>query len=97
MKETRHTPMKCKECGYQFDTSTSAYGAHTAPKEGDLSVCLNCGAAMVMENGLWRCMSIDEVIDLDPSDRAKLFKAQRAQHYLKEHGMGDLTIKQRKH
>jgi hypothetical protein len=33
----------CHECGYQMDTTAHAFG-DSRPKEGDISMCLACGA-----------------------------------------------------
>lgn len=88
-----HEPMICSECGYTFDTSTSAYGKDKTPAEGDLSICLNCGGAMMLDSGRWRSMTFDEIVDLDPTERAQLFKVQAMQRMLKETGMGDLRRK----
>jgi hypothetical protein len=37
---------KCLECGYLCDAASETERSKRPPKPGDISLCLNCGAAM---------------------------------------------------
>jgi hypothetical protein len=39
--------MSCLKCGYIFNCFSDATGGQAMPKNGDLSVCLKCGAVGV--------------------------------------------------
>jgi hypothetical protein len=58
-KETRYPPWMCSTCGYMMDAA-SHMTKNVAPKEDDLSVCLNCGALYVMRSGKWKAATPDE-------------------------------------
>jgi hypothetical protein len=46
VKENRIPKQRCAACGYRMDKSTEAFG-DAAPKPGDVSICLACGAVQV--------------------------------------------------
>lgn len=48
---TKIPPHSCAKCGYGMDATTSAYGKGR-PSEGDVSMCLNCGALAVFNKDL---------------------------------------------
>ncbi len=33
----------CRRCGYKYDCHSEANGQNASPKEGDISICLQCG------------------------------------------------------
>jgi hypothetical protein len=43
---------KCLECGYEIDSTAEAFGRANKPREGDYSMCLNCGAVAIFDNNL---------------------------------------------
>jgi hypothetical protein len=50
---TTETPGNvCLKCGYKFEAASGAYDNAITPEEGDISVCLNCGAALVFNKDL---------------------------------------------
>jgi DNA-directed RNA polymerase subunit RPC12/RpoP len=44
MNKERVPLSPCPHCGKKFDGASPAFDKHAKPKEGDLSVCSNCGA-----------------------------------------------------
>jgi hypothetical protein len=56
-----------------------------------MAVCLNCGAAQIMDKGGWRQMTLAELQSLAPDERAELREHQLAQALAKAVGMPDLS------
>jgi hypothetical protein len=54
MKTHRLRPQMCLTCGYLLDAATAVDRGRKPPKEGDLSMCLNCGTVLCMHDGQWR-------------------------------------------
>lgn len=50
MRTTDLTPSPCWSCGYVIDAATGV-GNDNAPKAGDVSICLRCGALGVYADG----------------------------------------------
>jgi rubredoxin len=49
---TTETPgNKCLVCGYRFEAASGMTHDHK-PGEGDISICLNCGAALIFNKDL---------------------------------------------
>lgn len=70
---------KCPACGYRHDTATSLLHG-TAPDEGDVSICINCGAANIFDARLHpRTATPEELIDIQqhPVLWEKIQEAQR--------------------
>lgn len=68
---------KCPDCKYKFDTHSEINGENVKPKEGDYSVCLNCGE-ILMFNGTELepfIVQYDE-LNLDSKQIAQLMAAQ---------------------
>ena len=38
--------LKCPKCGYIFEAHTNLTSTKTTPPEGDILVCINCGAVL---------------------------------------------------
>jgi hypothetical protein len=61
----------CPLCGHRIDRASSPGG--TAPKPGDIAVCICCTAALVFDGNLQpREMSRHEIAGLDPSARNEM-------------------------
>jgi len=66
----------CWSCGYVADAASSARDERAVPKQGDLSICLNCGAAQVRDGERWRQMTDAELAGLSPEERRDLAEHQ---------------------
>jgi len=77
--ETRTPPEMCVRCHYVFDATTGIPGNERAtPKEGDLSICVNCGHASVFAADLRkRPLTEKERLDLSREERLILRMAKR--------------------
>jgi hypothetical protein len=79
MKTTRSAPWMCARCGYLMDAASPADGGDAAPKQGDLSICLNCGEPYTLDHKRWRKLTAAEFVALAPEERRELVLAQQAQ------------------
>jgi hypothetical protein len=43
--------VKCPKCGHCLDAATSVEKENLLPKEGDLSVCIECASLLMYEEG----------------------------------------------
>ena len=67
----------CVSCGYAIDAASGVINSKAIPKEGDISICLNCGHIYVQTNSKWTTAP-DNFIDQLPSDvRQIIEKAKR--------------------
>ncbi len=66
MKETRYAPWMCSACGYMMDAASHMTDNRT-PKEGDLSLCMNCGALYTLHSGSWKAATLAD-LDHIPAD-----------------------------
>lgn len=68
---------KCPACKYNFDTHSEINGETIKPREGDYSVCLNCGE-ILMFNGteLEPYIVYYDELKLDSKQIAQLMAAQ---------------------
>lgn len=70
---TMFEPWTCKVCGYGMDSAApvefEAKG-DKPPKDGDVSFCLMCGEAYVLDGNRFRSFTDDELIDM-PLDKKK--------------------------
>ncbi len=51
MTETVTRPSSCPQCGYKFNRAAGAFSDHV-PQEGDISLCIRCGCAMIFRADL---------------------------------------------
>lgn len=68
---TRFPPWLCHKCGYLMDAASPMTGL-AAPKENDLSLCLNCGALYVLHSERWTPITPAEREGLVPELRREL-------------------------
>jgi hypothetical protein len=88
---TTHTPLsKCLNCGAKLDAvSTSSGKPDAPPTEGCLTVCLHCGAVMMLDAGLKvRGMTDAEIAELisDRQMMRHLARVSRAIRFVKMMG-----------
>jgi hypothetical protein len=69
----------CGLCGYMMDAASPLYDNTSVPKQGDLSICLNCGHPYTLDGGRWRSLTKAELAALKPEERRQLTMAQTAQ------------------
>jgi hypothetical protein len=77
MKTTRTKSWMCGSCGYVMDAA-SALRSDATPKEGDLSICMNCGEPYTLDAGRWRKATAAELAELSPEERRDLTEHQMA-------------------
>jgi hypothetical protein len=70
-----------------MDAASSARDESLVPKQRDLSICLNCGAAMVLDGKRWRQVTAADLAGLDPEERAELAEHQIKQAIAKAAGI----------
>ena len=81
MLTTRHPTQPCPNCGYPLNSVGSALGDHR-PEVGDLTVCIECVAALTFEPGLTlRLTTTEELRALTPEH---LFDVARVQAVIRE-------------
>lgn len=42
-------PTLCPVCGYGMDRATGAMSDESVPREGDIAICMSCGAALIYD------------------------------------------------
>lgn len=45
-------PLKCPHCGYLMDTIANMKEGGRPPRQGDFSLCLNCGTIFIFGEGM---------------------------------------------
>ena len=72
----REPPWMCHRCGYLMDAAFVALDntgdSRTDPADGDLSLCMNCGAPFHRVAGAWQPMTPAQVMTLGPVMRRDL-------------------------
>lgn len=81
----------CHRCGYMCDAFDQLDGDGSLPGDGDTSICMNCGARYIREQGRWRPMSTAEYQALEPEAKRDLLRAEWARQRA---GLPDLAKKQ---
>lgn len=77
MGATKDLPVStCPHCQYEMDACTSVDG-DAVPKEGDISVCLNCGSFLEFNHELGLDLYPDSnLLDLPDEMRLQLTRAR---------------------
>lgn len=92
MLTTHFRPWLCPHCGYTMDAATHAGLEDAVPREGDLSLCINCGQPMILTEGYWRSLGAADWRRLTKPERSGLVQAILLHQALKMSGrIGDLT------
>lgn len=77
---TGYRGANCPKCGKLLDAATSATGGVTPPRSGDLTVCIQCAAALVFTDDLrLRLMTGEEMRDA-PKELFQAIGAIRSPH-----------------
>ncbi len=77
MDVTGFRPWMCLCCGYTMDSASSATKENAVPKEGDISVCLNCGALYALRAGAWAPLGALDMAALPADVRGLVERVQR--------------------
>jgi hypothetical protein len=80
----------CEGCGYVMDACSSIMNSNAAPKDGDLSLCLNCGKLHTRDGGRWRTPRGPELRDV-PKEHWQLI--MRARNLIRRHVKGRTTTR----
>lgn len=83
---TRFKPWMCSECGHVMDAA-SHLTKEVEPKEGDFSICINCGKPYRLAGWKWRPATSADLAELPPESRRELAMLQAARDMA---GLGDL-------
>lgn len=80
MRETRFQPWLCARCGYMMDAASPASPLERdiSPGEGDISICLNCGAHYSLRAGKWAPLAPAERERLPAELKAELLRFEIA-------------------
>lgn len=76
---TPFKPWMCSRCGHMCDAASPTDSKTDGPpEEGDVSLCLNCGAPYTLHDGKWAPMTKEEHDRLSAHIRLELFQAELA-------------------
>lgn len=53
--------MKCPNCGYKFDSHTCFTDEKAEFRDGDISICFNCGEVHQLRNGVLELIDIRDL------------------------------------
>jgi len=92
MKTIREKAWVCVYCGFHMDAAT-IINEDVEPKEGDLTICLNCGYIYTRRNGEWKVPTEEEQAEIPNEVKHKILTYLIAR---KQVVREDLSEKQRK-
>jgi hypothetical protein len=73
MKVIKGEPWACGGCGFRCDAIGTLVGEEgVPPTDGDMNVCLNCGARYLMRNGHWQLITAADLSQLPLKVRHEL-------------------------
>lgn len=75
----------CPKCGYLMEATTPLDGG-ALPKDGDVSICLNCGAILIFTAELKMRAATDQEVAEIMRDKQTASMIQRAQSYIRRRG-----------
>ena len=81
MKEIREPPWMCGACGYVMDAADVVWGnnlPNPEPKEGDYSLCMNCGQCHVRHGAHWLKITAAELAEMPAENRKQVAIGQLA-------------------
>jgi uncharacterized protein with PIN domain len=85
----RHIESRCPQCDYKLDASTHIEGDEPkkAPKEGDASVCLNCGQVLIYaEDASLHKATVREIGELMSDNPEGWAAIEKAQMFIRQRG-----------
>jgi hypothetical protein len=65
-----------------MDAVSEMTGEDVAPTDGDVSMCLNCGAFYTLQGDAWTRLTPEQYAALEPDVRCQLSRARRVQQSL---------------
>jgi hypothetical protein len=68
-------PWLCHHCGHMLDAASSLFH-DVAPKEGDVSACINCGSPLILRAGRFAPLTAADWGELEPEVRRELTQTQ---------------------
>ena len=72
----REKPWRCVGCGHRMNAATGQRrNDPMPPKEGDLTVCINCSMPYKRSNNRWQEMQPEDWMSLTIEERNTLIKA----------------------
>lgn len=72
--EGNHIEQSCPTCGHKVDSVTQVDGKPVMPVEGDLSICINCAAALEFQKD--GTLIETDITKLSPADRVIMERTQ---------------------
>lgn len=84
----RERPWMCWRCGYFMDANTCVTTRNAKPSDGDISMCLNCGALYTRHSETWKPTTSIELATVNAATKTTLdrMRTERARVV-----KGDLT------
>lgn len=67
----RHKATCCVYCDQKLDAISPPYGDAVPPRDGDATLCINCGEWLIIEGDKLRKPTDDELVDLGMDDKAR--------------------------
>ena len=84
---TRGRTWMCWRCGYTVNAATHLGKEAKPPKDGDLSMCLNCGALYTMHAGAFKPATSMELASLDDATRSKIDRTLKVRSLVVTHDL----------
>lgn len=74
--------LTCARCGYVCNYSESLEDPSAVPQQGDITICINCGLAYILQVKNWVPMSDKDIAHLSPEARSCFEAFQRARRFV---------------
>jgi hypothetical protein len=62
---------ECPECHSKLDGFAGIENDKEAPRNGDLSICVYCGAGLIVRREKWASLTVDEMLEAMSDGRFK--------------------------
>ena len=84
----RHPESRCPQCNYKLDGSTHVHGGKIGPpKEGDISLCINCGQVLTYDGELHlRKITVREIGQFMSDNADGWATIEKAQMFIRRRG-----------
>lgn len=76
MIENREPPWMCTGCGYVMDSYSTIDSSKVKPKDGSISICLNCGARYERHGPQWLPLAPATYDAFSPQEKAELARIE---------------------
>jgi hypothetical protein len=74
----RTKPWLCHACGHLLNAVSEVGGEDIAPVEGDLTMCIGCGAFYTLQGDAWARLTLAQYAALTPDERDLLIRMRVA-------------------